>query len=338
MTKSCFITGITGQDGAYLAKLLLEKGYVVHGGVRRISHGATARLEKLDILQHVRLHDFDLAETSGIFRLMQSIRVDEFYNLAALSFVGASWDVPVYASEVNGMGVVRILDVLRTLAPETRFYQASSSEMFGLVQEVPQSEKTSLYPRSPYGVAKAFGHYITRNYRESFAIHASSGILFNHESPLRGEEFVTRKITLALAKLARGGNDRCLLGNLDARRDWGFAGDYVEGIWLMLQQPQGGEYVLATGLSTSVRDFVNCVAQALGMVLAWEGRGIHERAVDRRTGKRVIEVSERFFRPSEVDLLVGDASKAHSELGWRPRVGVQQLAELMARADYDALS
>jgi GDPmannose 4,6-dehydratase len=335
--KTCFISGITGQDGAYLAKLLLGKGYAVHGGYRRISQVETVRLEKLGILSDVRLHDFDLADTNNIFRTIRDVQPHEFYNLAAQSFVGASWDVPVQTSDVNAMGVLRILDSLRTLAPETRFYQASTSEMFGHVAEVPQRESTPFLPRSPYGVSKVFGHFITRNYRESFGMHASSGILFNHESPLRGTEFVTRKITLALARLARGGSEPCVLGNLEAKRDWGFAGDYVEGMWRMLQQDTPGDYVLATGVSLTIRDFANLVAEALGMKLDWNGVGIAEYAIDRESGKRVIEVSERFFRPAEVSLLLGDPSKAAKVLGWKPRVSVQQLAEMMARADYEDL-
>lgn len=338
MTKSCFIAGVTGQDGSYLAKLLLEKGYTVHGGARRIAHSETVRLVRLGISRDVRLHEFDLMQEDNIFRVIRATPVDEFYNLAARSFVGTSWQLPVYTSEVGAMGVLRILESLRTLRPETRFYQASTSEMFGLAQEVPQRETTPLYPRSPYGVAKVFGHFITRNYRESFGMHASSGILFNHESPLRGEEFVTRKISLALARIARGGWEPCRLGNLDAKRDWGYAGEYVEGMWRMLQHDTAGEYVLATGIMTSVREFTGHVADALGLSLAWEGEGLAEFALDRRTGKRVVEVSRALFRPAEVDHLVGDSSKARSILGWKPTVCVRQLAEMMARADYDALA
>lgn len=335
--KSAFITGITGQDGAYLAKFLLEKGYEVHGGVRRISQAETTRLEALGVAGDVHLHEFDLTEANAIFRIIRDVPMDEFYNLAAQSFVGASWELPVYTAEVDGLAVVRILDTLRTLKPRTRFYQASTSEMFGLVQEVPQRETTRFYPRSPYGVAKVYGHYITVNYRESFGMHASSGILFNHESPLRGKEFVTRKITLALARIARGGSDPVVLGNLDARRDWGFAGDYVRGMWLMLQQETADDYVLATGVTTPIRDFVRFAAEALGMDPVFEGEGVNEIAIDRRSGKRILEVSEKFFRPADVDLLIGDASKAREKLGWVPEVDVRQLAEMMAKADYDAL-
>ena len=336
--KTAFITGVTGQDGAYLAKLLLDKGYRVHGGVRRISQPELPRLEALGIARDVQLHEFDLCEMNSIFRAIRNLQPDEFYNLAAQSFVGASWELPVYTAEVDGMAVVRILDTLRTVSPQTRFYQASTSEMFGLVQEVPQRETTRLYPRSPYGVAKVYGHYITMNYRESFGLHASSGILFNHESPLRGKEFVTRKITLALARLARGGSDPVELGNMDARRDWGFAGDYVDGMWRMVQQDVADDYVLATGVTTTIRDFVTCAAQALDMDLEWDGAGITETATDRKTGKRVMQVNERFFRPAEVDLLIGDASKARDVLGWQPKVNVQELARMMARSDYDALA
>jgi GDPmannose 4,6-dehydratase len=336
--RRAFITGITGQDGAYLAQLLLDKGYEVHGGMRRSAQDERARLETLGIADQVILHDLDLTEMTNIFRLIRTVPVDEFYNLAAQSFVGASWDQPLYTGDVNGIGVARILDTLRTLAPETRFYQASTSEMFGLVQAVPQAETTPFYPRSPYGAAKAYAHHITVNYRESFDMHASCGILFNHESPLRGAEFVTRKITRGLARIARGGNAPIQLGNLSARRDWGFAGDYVEGMWRMLQQDTPGDYVLATGITTPIRDFVSFAAEALDMPLDWRGDGIDEVATDRRTGRRVVEVNPAFFRPAEVELLVGDASRARRQLGWRPRVDVRGLATMMARADYDAVA
>jgi len=335
--KTAFISGITGQDGAYLAKLLLEKGYEVHGGVRRISHPENVRLDLLGITEDVTLHEFDLTDSNNIFRVIKNVAMDEFYNLAAQSFVGASWNLPIYTSDVDAMGVLRVLDTLRSLRPETRFYQASTSEMFGLVQEVPQRESTRLYPRSPYGVAKVFGHYMTMNYRESFGMHASSGILFNHESPLRGAEFVTRKITLALARIAHGSDEILTLGNLDAQRDWGFAGDYVEGMWRMLQQDRGDDYVLATGTTTQIRDFVRYAAEALDMDLEFSGEGVQETATDRKTGRQVLEVSEQFFRPAEVDLLIGDATKARERLGWEPKVDVRTLADMMAKADYEAL-
>lgn len=336
--KTAFITGITGQDGAYLAKLLVEKGYEVHGGVRRISQSETTRLDLLGITDKVELHEFDLTEQNNIFRTIRNVKMDEFYNLAAQSFVGASWELPVYTADADGMAVVKILDALRTLRPETHFYQASTSEMFGLVQEVPQKETTRLYPRSPYGVAKVYGHYITMNYRESFGMHASSGILFNHESPLRGKEFVTRKITLALAALARGGDKAVELGNMDAKRDWGFAGDYVEGMWRMLQQDVADDYVLATGETTTIRDFFTYAAEELGMQLDWQGEGEGETAIDRKSGKLVMRVNPKFYRPAEVDLLIGDATKARTELGWKPEVDVRGLARMMARSDYDALA
>jgi len=334
--KRAFITGITGQDGSYLAKLLLDKGYEVHGGVRRISQPELPRLEQLGVARDVHLHEFDLTEMNNIFRVIRDVEMDEFYNLAAQSFVGASWDLPIYTADVDGMAVVRILDTLRSIRPETRFYQASTSEMFGLVQDVPQKETTRLYPRSPYGVAKVYGHYITMNYRESFGMHASSGILFNHESPLRGKEFVTRKITLGLAALAHGGSDPVELGNMDAKRDWGFAGDYVEGMWRMLQQDEADDYVLATGVTTMIRDFFTYAAEAVGMDLAWDGEGERETATDRKTGKQVMRVNPKFYRPAEVELLIGDPSKAREKLGWEPEVQIRELAAMMAKSDYDA--
>ena len=336
--KKAFITGITGQDGAYLAKLLLEKGYEVHGGVRRISQPETTRLNSLGIAGDIQLHDFDLLEQNSMFRVIRDVEMDEFYNLAAQSFVGASWELPVYTADADGMAVVRILDTLRTLRPDCRFYQASTSEMFGLVQEVPQTETTRLYPRSPYGAAKVYGHYITMNYRESFGLHASSGILFNHESPLRGKEFVTRKITMGLAALARGGNIPIELGNMDARRDWGFAGDYVDGMWRMLQQDVADDYVLATGVTTTIREFFTYAGEALGMDLDWSGEGENETATDRKTGKLVMKVNPKFYRPAEVDLLIGNPQKAVAKLGWKATVDIRALASMMATSDFDALS
>lgn len=333
--KKALITGVTGQDGGYLAKLLVEKGYEVTGAVRRNSHQETARLQKLGIADKVRCVDFDLSEVNNINRLIRSTSFDEVYNLAAQSFVGSSWEQPIYAADVNSLGVVRILDAIRTYSPQARFYQASTSEMFGLVRAVPQNEETPFYPRSPYGVAKVYGHYITVNYRESFGIHASSGILFNHESPMRGSEFVTRKITLGLARFARGQHVPVELGNLDARRDWGFAGDYVEGMWRMLQQDKADDYVLATGITTPIRDFVNFAAKALDLDLEWSGAAETEQAVDRKTGKVAVKVNPKFYRPAEVDLLLGDAAKARKVLGWQPKVGIRELAEMMAKADFD---
>ncbi|MCK0206728.1 GDP-mannose 4,6-dehydratase [Starkeya koreensis] len=335
MAKTALITGATGQDGAYLARLLLEKGYDVTGAIRRNSQPEMIRLEKLGIAAALRTVDFDLSEPNNITRLIRGNAFDEVYNLAAQSFVGSSWEQPVYVADVNGLGVVRLLDAIRTYSPHTRFYQASTSEMFGLVRAVPQNELTPFHPRSPYGVAKVYGHYITVNYRESFELHASSGILFNHESPLRGNEFVTRKITLGLARFARGEPVPVELGNLNARRDWGFAGDYVEGMWHMLQQEAADDYVLATGVTTPIRDFAGFAAAALGLDLEWSGEELSEQAVDRRSGKVVVRVNPAFYRPAEVDLLVGDASKAREKLGWAPKVDVKALAAMMAQADYD---
>ncbi|GAB4072780.1 GDP-mannose 4,6-dehydratase [Ancylobacter sonchi] len=333
--KKALITGVSGQDGSYLAKLLLDKGYEVIGAIRRNSHPETARLQKLGVADDIRLVDFDLSEVNNINRLIRETEFDEIYNLAAQSFVGSSWEQPIYAADVNGLGVVRILDAIRTYSPNARFYQASTSEMFGLVRAVPQNEDTPFYPRSPYGVAKVYGHYITVNYRESFGLHASSGILFNHESPLRGSEFVTRKITLGLARFARGEHVPVELGNLGAQRDWGFAGDYVEGMWRMLQQEKADDYVLATGVTTPIRDFVIYAAEALGLDLEWTGSAEQEQAVDRRSGKIVVKVNPRFYRPAEVELLLGDATKARTNLGWTPKVTIRQLAEMMAKSDYD---
>ncbi len=333
--KKALITGITGQDGSYLARLLLDKGYDVTGTVRANSQAKTTRLRKLGVADAVRLVDVDLGEINSINRAIRGTAFDEVYNLAAQSFVGSSWDQPIYVADVNGLGVARLLDALRTYSPQTRFYQASTSEMFGRARTVPQTEETPFHPRSPYGAAKVYGHYITVNYRESFGLHASSGILFNHESPVRGAEMVTRKITLALARFAHGDQVPVELGNLDARRDWGFAGDYVEGMWRMLQQEVAEDYVLATGITTPIRDFVNFAAEALGLDLAWSGTAEAEHAVDRRSGKVAVKVNPRFFRPAEVDLLLGDATKARTRLGWEPKVTVRELAEMMARSDYD---
>jgi GDPmannose 4,6-dehydratase len=334
--KKALITGVSGQDGSYLAKLLLDKGYDVTGAIRRNSQIETVRLQKLGIADAVRPVDFDLSEINSINRLIRATAFDEVYNLAAQSFVGSSWDQPIYAADVNGLGVVRILDAIRTYSPQTRFYQASTSEMFGLVRAVPQNEETPFYPRSPYGVAKVYGHYITVNYRESFGLHASSGILFNHESPLRGSEFVTRKITLGLARFARGEHVAVELGNLDARRDWGFAGDYVEGMWRMLQQDEADDYVLATGVTTPIRDFVNFAAASIGLDLEWSGSAETEQAVDRKSGKIAVKVNPKFYRPAEVDLLLGDPTKARTKLGWEPKVKIRELAEMMATSDYDS--
>jgi GDPmannose 4,6-dehydratase len=332
MTKTAFITGVSGQDGAYLSKLLLEKGYRVIGGIRRTSNAIDHRLVDLGVDGDIEKVTFELAELPSIMRLIEKYKPDEFYNLAAQSFVGSSWEMPLYTADADGIGVCRILEAIRYSSPHTRFYQASTSEMFGLVQQVPQSEKTPLYPRSPYGVAKVYGHFITVNYRESFGLHASSGILFNHESPLRGLEFVTRKITLALARIAQGKQDVLELGNLSAQRDWGFAGDYVEGMWRMLQQDKADDYVLSTGSTHTVRSFVE---QELGLDIEWTGKYESEKGIDKKTGKVIVAVNPKFYRPSEVELLIGDSAKAKANLGWQATVQVDELAAMMAKSDYD---
>jgi len=338
MSNTAFVTGVTGQDGAYLAKLLLEKGYKVYGGVRRSSNSFPHRLADLGIEHDVELVSFDLSELPSILRLIEKTQPDEFYNLAAQSFVGSSWDQPLYTADVDAIGVCRILEGIRTYSPKTRFYQASTSEMFGLVQAVPQDERTPFYPRSPYGVAKLYGHGITVNYRESFGLHASSGILFNHESPLRGAEFVTRKITLALARIAQGKQDVLELGNLSAQRDWGYAADYVEGMWRMLQQSTADDYVLATGITTTVRSFVEAAGAELGLNIEWNGEAEAEEGFDRKTGNRIVTVNPAFYRPAEVDLLLGNPAKAKERLGWSAATDVNALARMMARADYDRVS
>jgi GDPmannose 4,6-dehydratase len=336
VAKTALVTGITGQDGAYLAKLLLEKGYRVVGGLRRSSRGVFPRLDHLKITSDIEFVDFDLAEITNILRSLEKIKPDEVYNLAAQSFVALSFEQPLYTSDVDGMGVLRLLESIRQVIPSAGFYQASTSEMYGKVQATPQDEKTPFYPRSPYGTAKLFAHCTTVNYRESYNIRASSGILFNHESPLRGREFVTRKITWSLARIKQDELDVLELGNLDAKRDWGYAGDYVEGMWLMLQAAEPQDFVLATGEAHTVRAFVEAAARALGFDLEWSGSGVGEQAVDRRTGKTIVRVNPAFYRPAEVDFLLGDPRKAQEILGWRRRVGFEQLVALMAEADYNS--
>ena len=338
MGKRAFITGVLGQDGAYLAKFLLEQGYEVFGGYRRSSSLNTWRLEETGVLADVRLVSFDLLELTNILRAVDKVRPDEFYNLAAQSFVSASFEQPILTSEVDALGTARILEALRTICPECRFYQASTSEMFGKVQETPQTERTPFYPRSPYAVAKLYAHWLTVNYRESYGMHASSGILFNHESPLRGLEFVTRKITDGLARLRHGQEEAIELGNLDAKRDWGFAGDYVRGMWLMLQQGEADDYILATGETHSVRDFAEQAADAIGFKLAWEGEAEDTRGIDRTTGHVMIRVNPELYRPAEVDMLLGDPSKARDKLGWKSDVTFDQLVEMMVRADMDRIA
>lgn len=333
--RKALITGITGQDAAYLSRFLLERDYHVVGTYRRTASSNLWRLQELGVLESVELIPMDLLELTNIVRVVDRVRPTEIYNLAAQSFVSVSFDQAVYTSQVNAIGVVYLLEAVRTVDPSIRFYQASTSEMFGKVREVPQNEETPFHPRSPYAVAKVYGHHMTVNYREAHKLHASCGILFNHESPLRGREFVTRKITASLANIRCGRQDVLELGNLDAKRDWGYAEDYVRGMWMMLQQPQGDDYVLATGESHSVREFTEKAARCAGFDLRWEGDGVETRGVDAKTGRQIVRVNPDFFRPAEVDRLQGDASKARRVLGWRPEVSFDQLVERMVQADVD---
>jgi len=338
MKKKALITGIRGQDGAYLAKFLLEKGYEVWGADRRSGDSSYWRLEELGIKKEIKLIYMDLLELTNILRVIDKIQPDEVYNLAAQSFVGVSFEQPILTAEVDAIGVLRILEAIRLLKPDTKFYQASTSEMFGKVQEIPQTEKTPFYPRSPYGVAKLFGHWITVNYRESFNIFACSGILFNHESPLRGLEFVTRKITYGLARIKYGLQSKLILGNLDAKRDWGYAPEYVEAMWLMLQQSEPDDYVIATGETHSVKEFVEKAAEVAGFKIEWEGSGINAKGIDRKTGKVIVEVSPELYRPAEVDILIGNPKKAKEKLGWKPKTKFEDLVELMMEADLKRVS
>ena len=332
MAETIFITGILGQDGAYLAELALRKGHRVVGGARRSSTMNDWRLRELGVHRDIEIVDFELLEESNIRQNIEKVKPTRIFNLAAQSFVGVSFQQPIFTSNVDGLGVLRILEAVRHVDKGIRFYQASTSEMYGLVQQIPQTEQTPLYPRSPYGVAKVFGHFITKNYREAYNIHASSGILFNHESPLRGEEFVTRKITSTLARIAAGSDEVLALGNLDAKRDWGHAKDYVEGMWRITDAPEADDYVLATGITTSVREFLTLAAHQLGLQLSFEGRAEEEIARD-QDGKIVAQVRKEFFRPSEVDILVGDATKAKTKLDWRPSYDLAGLVADMVAAD-----
>jgi GDPmannose 4,6-dehydratase len=340
--KRALITGITGQDGAYLAEFLLNKGYEVHGVKRRTSLLNTNRIDHLykdphDSDRRLVLHYGDLTDSSSLVHVVQQVQPDEIYNLAAQSHVKVSFEEPEYTANSDALGTLRLLEAIRILglAGKTRFYQASTSEMYGLVQEIPQSEKTPFYPRSPYGVAKLYAYWITVNYRESYGIYACNGILFNHESPMRGETFVTRKITRALARIKLGLQDRLYLGNLNSKRDWGHAKDYIEMQWLMLQQKQASDYVIATGVQYSVREFVTQAAECLDMRLRWEGEGLDERAYDQR-GDCIVAVDPRYFRPAEVETLLGDATKARIELGWSPRIDFHALVDEMTQEDLKA--
>jgi GDPmannose 4,6-dehydratase len=335
MTKIALITGATGQDGAYLARLLLDKGYFVYGTFRRTSSANFWRLQEVGALGHerFRLAEFDLTDMGSALRLIERIKPSEVYNLAAQSFVGVSFDQPVSTGQISGMGVVHLLEAIRTLDRSIRFYQASTSEMFGKVQSVPQTEATPFYPRSPYGAAKMYAHWMTVNYRESYDMFASSGILFNHESPLRGREFVTRKITEGVAKIKMGIGDVLELGNLDAERDWGYALDYVDGMHRILQHSEPDTFVLATGKRTTVRNFVTMAFACAGVDVIWRGVGEAEVGLSAKDGKTLVKVNPDFYRPAEVDLLIGDASKAKESLGWQPMTSLEELCAMMVEAD-----
>lgn len=342
--KTALITGITGQDGAYLARALLEKGYVVHGIKRRSSSFNTSRIEDIYEDPHVDsarflLHYGDLTDSTNLIRIIQEVQPDEIYNLGAQSHVQVSFETPEYTANSDAVGVLRLLEAIRILKLEdkTRFYQASTSELYGLVQEVPQRESTPFYPRSPYGVAKLYGYWITVNYREAYGIHASNGILFNHESPIRGETFVTRKITRAVAAISTNRQEKLYLGNLSAKRDWGHARDYVEGMWRMLQQEQPDDYVLATGKTYTVREFVERAFQEVGIEINWQGEGEQERGIDSASGEILVEIDPRYYRPTEVDLLVGDPSKAKAKLGWESTTTLEQLIAEMVAEDINAI-
>lgn len=340
MNKTALITGITGQDGAYLAELLLEKGYVVHGIKRRSSLFNTDRIDHLYKDQHEKdvkffLHYGDLTDSTNLIRIIQQVQPDEIYNLAAQSHVQVSFDTPEYTANADALGTLRILEAIRILGLEkkTKFYQASTSELYGLVQETPQKETTPFYPRSPYAVAKLYGYWITVNYREAYGIYACNGILFNHESPLRGETFVTRKITRAVARIKLGLQDKLYLGNLSAKRDWGYAKDYVEAMWLLLQQENPEDFVIATGETHEVREFVSLAFQEVGITIDWQGEGTNEKGIDKATGKIIVEVDPRYFRPTEVELLLGDATKAQEKLGWKPKTTLKELCSMMVKED-----
>ena len=340
--KKALITGITGQDGAYLSEFLLKKGYEVHGIKRRSSSFNTQRIDHLYQDPHVEnknfiLHYGDLTDTSNLVRIIQSIQPNEIYNLGAQSHVQVSFEVPEYTADTDGIGTLRLLEAIRILGMEkhVRFYQASTSELFGKVQEIPQKETTPFYPRSPYAAAKLYAYWITVNYRESYGMFACNGILFNHESPLRGETFVTRKVTRAAARISLGLQDKLYMGNIDSKRDWGYAGDYVELMWIMLQQNEPDDYVMATGETTTVRDFISMSFREAGINLTWEGKGAEEKGINQADGKVLVEIDPRYFRPAEVELLIGDPSKAKAQLGWEPRVKLPELVKMMTEHDIE---
>ena len=342
MEKVAFITGITGQDGAYLAELLLKKGYTVHGLKRRSSSFNTGRIDHLYQDPHVSkrnfiLHHGDLTDSTNLIRIIQEVQPDEIYNLAAQSHVHVSFETPEYTANADALGTLRILEAIRLLGmvEKTKFYQASTSELYGIAQEIPQNENTPFYPRSPYAVAKLYGYWITINYREAYNMYACNGILFNHESPVRGETFVTRKITRAAVRISMGTQEQVFLGNLDAKRDWGHAVDFVDGMWRMLQQEKPEDFVLATGVTTTIREFAERAFAEVGITLGWSGRGVDEVGRDTKTGNTVVSVDPTYFRPTEVDLLIGDATKARKKLGWKPTLDLQQMIEEMIASDLE---
>lgn len=338
MSKKALITGITGQDGAYLSKLLLDKGYEVYGAFRRTSDLHLGRHRFLGIEDRISYIPLELIEFTNIHRILEKVQPDEVYNLGAQSFVALSFEQPIFTADVTGLGAMRVLEGIRDVNTKIKFYQASSSEMFGKVRETPQNEQTPFYPRSPYAVSKLFAHCTTVNYRESYGLFACSGILFNHESPLRGLEFVTRKITRSVAMIKHGLQEVLRLGNLDSRRDWGFAPEYVEAMWLMLQQPEPDDFVVATGETHSVREFVEAAFGEVGMEIEWSGKGVNEKGIDRATGKTVVIVDPEFFRPAEVDVLMGDYTKAREKLGWEPRTTFKDLVAAMVTHDLEEAS
>ena len=331
--KTALVTGISGQDGAYLSQLLLDKGYRVIGGDRRTASGSLWRLDELGILNEIELIDFELAELTNIQRVLEINNIDEVYNLAAQSFVKASFEMPLMTSDITGIGVVRILESIRKINPSIKYYQASSSEMFGEVKEIPQTEDTPFYPRSPYAVAKLYAHWMTVNYREAYNMHAVSGILFNHESPLRGEEFVTRKITIGFAKIKNGDIDFLELGNLDASRDWGFAGDYVKGMWMMVENKIPTDYVLATGVTHTIKEFIEEASQYYDFNIEWNGVNENMVGIDTNSNKEIIKINRKYYRPTDVDMLIGNSIKVQNELGWENEVEFKDLVRMLAEAD-----
>ena len=336
--KKALITGITGQDGSFLAEFLLEKGYEVHGVIRRGSSFNTQRIEHILSHENLHLHHGDMTDSANLNHLLDSIKPEEVYNLAAQSHVKVSFEVPEYTAQSDAVGALRILDAIKNHCPEARFYQASTSELYGKVQEIPQKETTPFYPRSPYAVAKLYGFWIVKNYRESYGLYACNGILFNHESERRGKTFVTRKITVGMGEIHRGERQTIKLGNLDSQRDWGYAKEYIEAMWLMLQQDEPEDFVIATGETYTIRQFVERCAKYIGIDIQWQGTGVDEKGIDSKTGKTIIEVDERYFRPAEVELLVGDGTRAKEKMGWEPKIRLDELVDIMMAHDIKGYS